>query len=86
MPDEEFMSREEYQELFREWDEDYALRREEGAHPRLARPASGATPEARPTAEPPHPWPSEIASETRQALPDQRPREKSNGHDTGYSM
>ena len=64
MPNEEFMTREEYEELFKEWEEDYALRQKEAAHSRLAQPASGAAPEARPTAGPPHPWPSEIASET----------------------
>jgi hypothetical protein len=89
MPDEEPMTREEQKQLFEEWKQDYALRREENANRRL--PPAAKTPEARRTAEilpfpspvPPHPWPSEIAKTTRQTEPAQRPatdKSKDNGH------
>jgi hypothetical protein len=68
MPHEESADREEHPGLFKEWEEDYALRR------------------APTEAPPPHPWPSEIASENRQAQPDQQAGEKSDSHDTGYSL
>jgi hypothetical protein len=87
MPHEELMARGEQRALFREWEEDYALRKEEDANRRLALPDSATAREAPPAAGPPHPWPSEIAGATRQPQPDrQRARENDNGRDTGHSM
>jgi hypothetical protein len=91
MPDEEPMTRDEQKKLFEEWEQDYALRREENANRRL--PPAANTPEARRTAEilpfpslgPPHPWPSEIAKTTRRTEPAQR-RDKTTDQDTGHSM
>ena len=38
MPDREFMSKEELAALFKEWEQDYALRRREDAHSRPTHP------------------------------------------------
>ena len=38
MPDREFMSKEELTALFKEWEQDYALRRREDAHSRPTHP------------------------------------------------
>jgi hypothetical protein len=73
-------------ELFKEWEEDYGLRREEDANHRLAQPVSGTAQESRPPAGLPHPWPSEIAKANRQkqAGPEEgKSNGKPNGHDTG---
>lgn len=87
MPDEEFMTREEYLKLFAQWREDYALRREEDARPRLPYPANDnarPTGKAGPAAVPPHPWPSEIAKAHPRPEPGQPATEK--GNDTDYSL
>jgi hypothetical protein len=90
MPDEEPMTREEQKKLFEEWEQDYALRREENANRRL--PPAANTPEARRTAEilpfpspaPPHPWPSELAKGSRHKSATQQ-RDKTTEQDTGHS-
>lgn len=73
------MTRDEQKKLFREWEADYAARREETRRER----------ESVPTAGPPETWPSEIAKANRQKQPgpDQgKSNDKANGHDAGHSM
>jgi hypothetical protein len=41
---------------------------------------------AKPGAEPPHPWPSEIADRNRNQPGRDHGHDKGNGHDTGHSM
>jgi hypothetical protein len=91
MPDEEPMTREEQKKLFEEWEQDYALRREENANRRL--PPAANTTKARHSAEilpfpspvPSHPWPSEIAKTHRQSPRKKQPA-KITDQDTGHSM
>jgi len=92
MPDDEFPTREELIALFKEWETDYALRREEEANRRLPPAASGEpsrkSAEILPFPVPAHPWPSEIAKEARRAPQADGPpaKDKCSDHDKGHSM
>ncbi len=93
MPDDEFMTSEETKELFKEWETDYALRREEDANRRLAPPGNASPTEKQPLADilpfpsagPPRPWPSDVARSARSSEPDQQPKDQGTSHDTGQS-
>jgi hypothetical protein len=94
MPDDdEIMTGEQRKELFKEWTEDYALRREENNNRRLPPPAGGdlaARPSAEilpfPAAGPPRPWPSEIAKTHRPPSSEPPAKGKGNEPDTGHSL
>ena len=93
MPDDEFPTREELIELFKEWETDYALRREEEANRRLPSAASGGAKEPQrsaeilpfPAARARQPWPSEIVKEAKRAPQADGPA-KDKGNDSSHSM
>jgi hypothetical protein len=91
MPDEESMTPQERRELFKEWEEDYhaARVRDVGAADAATqgqRVVEGAV--MPPASGPPHPWPSDIASESRGKLSEPQSKDggKDGGKDAGHSM
>jgi hypothetical protein len=76
---EEVMSKDDQKKLFKEWEADYAARREENRREGVS------------TAGPPETWPSEIVKANRLKQPEHgqgkvNGQEHSHGHEEGHSM